>query len=675
MRYIVSLVGLVICFPNLFAATNVQFTADDVCEGSQTILISTSTTTMGTITQYLWDLDGNGQFDDATGNIVNHSFGGANTYPVGLKIVLSNGDMDSAYQSVVINPIASADFTWSEVCDGTGMPFNDNSSISGGSIVSYEWEFSGDSLYDDATGASVPYTFPMHGTYNVGLRVTSDSGCVSIVSKNVLVNPNPTVDFVYTDVCIGDSTELDASASVVTGSISSYNWELNGDNMYNDAVGQSVSHEFINSGNYLVYVRATTNKGCNATASHLVTVAPIPYISFDFDSTCVGLSVLFNNQSFSPVGTMSYDWDFGDNGTSDAVDPSHVFQSSGNFNVKLVGTSNYGCADSVTETIHVYPTPQADFTYTDVCFGQTTNFTNSSKPLGSSIESYQWFFGDNGQDFVTNPTHTYNTADSFDVSLVVYSTDGCRDTLTQTVHVWELPEAEIVPNWSLSFCDGDSVGLFVAPEPDEDVLWSTSDDGNMIWVHTSGTYHVLFYDNHGCKDRDTVEVVVNELPDLTTNNDTTVGLGFEVPMEVMGASSYEWKPSTYLDDPYSSTPISDPLETITYTVVGTDEYGCVDSTTVTITVDANYDFVTYNLFSPNGDNVNDYFEVKNIDLYPDCEVIVYNRLGSKVFEQKGYTNDWDGTFEGKPLPDATYYYVIKCDGTEKVYKGPISILR
>ena len=117
------------------------------------------------------------------------------------------------------------------------------------------------------------------------------------------------------------------------------------------------------------------------------------------------------------------------------------------------------------------------------------------------------------------------------------------------------------------------------------------------------------------------------------------------------------------------------MATITYTVTGTDENGCVNSTEVTIEVIADYNFVTYNLFSPNGDNVNDYFEIKNIELYDDCNVVVYNRLGSKVFEADGYTNDWDGTYEGKELPDATYYYVITCEGTEKVYDGPISILR
>ena len=65
----------------------------------------------------------------------------------------------------------------------------------------------------------------------------------------------------------------------------------------------------------------------------------------------------------------------------------------------------------------------------------------------------------------------------------------------------------------------------------------------------------------------------------------------------------------------------------------------------------------------------------NLQLYPDCEVVVYNRLGSPVFSAKGYQNNWDGTYNGEQLPDATYYYVIKCEGTEKVFTGPISILR
>lgn len=676
MRYFFTLIGLMSLMPGLFAATTVQFTAQDVCQGSQTTFISTSSTTTGSITQFLWDLDNDGAFDDATGNTINYLFVNPGTYPVGLKIVVSNGDRDSIYQNVVINPVANADFTWNEVCDGVGMPLTTTSTISSGTITMFDWELNNNASFNDASGASINHQFPSYGSYPVSLRVTSDSGCVSTVTKDVLVNPNPTVDFTWNDVCIGDSMPFNASASVVTGSINSYTWDLNGDNVFPDATGQSIMHQYINASDYLVTVKAATVKGCVSSATHLVTVAPIPYISFEFDSSCVGVSVGFNNQSFSQVGSMDYTWDFGDGESSNTENASHTYQSAGTFPVTLVGTSSYGCVDSTTENITIYPTPESDFSFQDVCFGQTVSFVNNSKPLGSTIESYYWNFGDGDEAFVTNPTHDYATADSFDVYLVTYSTSGCRDTLTQTLNVWSLPNAEIVANGDVQFCDGFSVGLFVTADSTENILWSTADDDDSIFVTTSGLYHVLIYDEHNCKDRDTMEVVVWPLPTIGVNNDTTISLGFSVGLEATGAESYSWDPNVYLEFmDADANPTATPLETTTYTVWGSDTNGCINSNQVTINVVSDYSFVPYNLFSPNGDNVNDYFEIKNIQLYPDCEVIVYNRLGSKVYEGKAYANDWDGTYKGEPLPNATYYYIIKCDGTEQVLDGPVTILR
>jgi len=335
----------------------------------------------------------------------------------------------------------------------------------------------------------------------------------------------------------------------------------------------------------LVGLKVSTNKGCTAQVTHLVTVAPIPYISFDFDSSCVGLSVAFNNQSFSPVGTMSYDWNFGDGGSSSNENASHIFQVAGNFSVTLVGTSNYGCADSSTETIAIYPRPEADFDFNNVCFGQTTIFDNTAKPLGSTIQSYSWNLGDGTETFVTNPTHQYNAPNDYNVSLVVYSTDGCIDTVTQTVHVWDLPVTNIVNYSPLDFCIGDSVTLNLNPSPgvNDNVLLSTAEDTPSITVHDGGSYNVLVYDEHNCKARDTVDVVVYPLPTLDLSNDTTVSLGFDVPLDVSGAQTYEWTPSTYLDNPNIDMPVSTPLESITYTVIGTDQYGCVNSDSVHIT--------------------------------------------------------------------------------------------
>jgi gliding motility-associated-like protein len=80
-------------------------------------------------------------------------------------------------------------------------------------------------------------------------------------------------------------------------------------------------------------------------------------------------------------------------------------------------------------------------------------------------------------------------------------------------------------------------------------------------------------------------------------------------------------------------------------------------------------------FSPNDDTVNPFWTIQNIESFPTCGVIVYNDKGSKVFEAKPYSNNWDGTFKGSKLPGGVYYYVIRCDGEPKVKTGSITLLK
>ena len=181
-------------------AATVQFSANDVCAGSQTTFISNSTPDSGTIVQFLWDFDNDSIFDDGSGITENKLFTTAGTYSVGLMIISNYGDTNSVYQDVVINPIAIAGFVAPEVCEQVATSFTSTSTISDGSIVNYEWEFDNNSLYDDATGANSSNVFPSYGTFLVGLRVTSDSGCVSIVGNNITVNPLPSVDFTFNEV-------------------------------------------------------------------------------------------------------------------------------------------------------------------------------------------------------------------------------------------------------------------------------------------------------------------------------------------------------------------------------------------------------------------------------------------------------------------------------------------
>jgi gliding motility-associated-like protein len=90
-------------------------------------------------------------------------------------------------------------------------------------------------------------------------------------------------------------------------------------------------------------------------------------------------------------------------------------------------------------------------------------------------------------------------------------------------------------------------------------------------------------------------------------------------------------------------------------------------------------FIIPNGFSPNGDGYNDLWIIDNIQLFPDCEVEVFNRWGEPLFYSKGYNSPWNGTYGGKPVPVGTYYYLIRLHDKEKKfpdhYTGPLTILR
>jgi len=145
--------------------------------------------------------------------------------------------------------------------------------------------------------------------------------------------------------------------------------------------------------------------------------------------------------------------------------------------------------------------------------------------------------------------------------------------------------------------------------------------------------------------------------------------------------SFQWYPiGDWFNSPNSKTTIIKPEDSGTFTVVVESEDGCIDSSSIYVL------FIPaikpQKGFSPNGDGVNDYWFIKYIDNFKLNEVVVFNRWGVKVYEQKGYNNNdpdrrWDGKSKGgKDLPSGTYYYVIKLnDQGFAPITGPITIVR
>ena len=143
------------------------------------------------------------------------------------------------------------------------------------------------------------------------------------------------------------------------------------------------------------------------------------------------------------------------------------------------------------------------------------------------------------------------------------------------------------------------------------------------------------------------------------------------------AGNYLWTPSSGLSSPTILNPVASPLATTTYTLTVTSPQGCTATDQMTLTV-VPYCVKPMNAFTPNGDGINDLWLITNGNCLTSATAEVFNRYGAKVFGSNDYHNDWNGTYNGKPLPDGTYYYVITfrlLNGHMQTLKGSVTILR
>ncbi|GGC37293.1 hypothetical protein GCM10011386_31740 [Parapedobacter defluvii] len=139
------------------------------------------------------------------------------------------------------------------------------------------------------------------------------------------------------------------------------------------------------------------------------------------------------------------------------------------------------------------------------------------------------------------------------------------------------------------------------------------------------------------------------------------------------ASQFRWSNEPGLDNYHIQNPVASPDETTTYTLTAANSAGCEKTVNVTVTVLK--DLSVPNSFTPNGDGFNDTWQINGLEEYPNVVIQVFNRWGTLVFSSKGYSIPWDGSFNGAPLPVATYYYTLSSDVLPRPISGSISILK
>jgi PKD repeat protein len=422
-------------------APTAGFTAAPL-SGTAPLTVNFTNATTGDVSSYAWDFDGNAVIDSTEQN-PSHTFQDAGTYTVTLMATGPGGSTLARATISVENPPQppSADFTFNP--NGGEAPVQVQfTNASTGSGLTYAWDFDGDSVVD-STEENPTHNFTTAGTFNVSLAVRDPQNQSDSTSKSITI----TAPVVQAPVANFSLAPSNGSAPLVvtftnesTGDISSYAWDFTTDGTV-DATTANASNTYNTAGTFTVTLTVTGAGGSNS-ATRTVTVAEAlqaPVASFTSPATgTVNTAVQFNSTSQGQVD--SYAWDFGDGNTSTEANPSHTYDTAGQYTVTLTVTNAAG-SDTETATIDVQEALQAPVAGFSAVSPATVNtavqFTNTSQ---GQVDSYAWDFGDGGTSTDANPSHTFATTGQFTVTLTVSNAAG-SDTETATIDVQEALQA------------------------------------------------------------------------------------------------------------------------------------------------------------------------------------------------------------------------------------------
>ena len=266
----------------------------------------------GTISTYAWDLDNDGQFDDASGATATRSFAAAGTYTVGLRVTDNRGATGTATSVVTVNaasvpappppnqpPVASFTASPNPATVGQTVQLNaGGSSDPDGTVSSYAWDLDDDGQFDDAAGSTASRSFAAAGTYTVRLRVIDNRGATdtstSVVTvSNALVPPPlppnapPVASFTLSPRAplAGDPVQLMSTSVDPGGAILSHSWDLDDDGQFDDSFSRAPVVRFGVPGAYPIGLRVTDAQGAADTASQTIIVgarAPAPEVMRPF---------------------------------------------------------------------------------------------------------------------------------------------------------------------------------------------------------------------------------------------------------------------------------------------------------------------------------------------------------------------------------------------------------
>jgi len=401
--------------------------------GNDFVFTNTSNIGTGTL-QYTWYFGDNS--DSALTRDAQHTYLLEQGFTVKLNVESNKGCTDSIEQNMVVmpNPVASFSITDSSQCLITNsFQFNNTTVVSSGTFSSV-WDF-GDGNTSNLKNP-VNHSYAVDNAQTVKMTITTGFGCTDNDSKDLIVHPMPQSSFNVNSIeqcLIGNVFSLTDNSKLTRGTIDGRDWDFgDGSNSMNTLLE---SHTFLATGVYSLKLNVTSNEGCLDDSIINVTVNSHPMTDFTTQNECLGDSVGFTYTGSADA--TSYFWSFGDGGISSNQDPKRLYNSAGNYDVRLIATNGTGCKDTMArvDAVEVYPKPVAAFTSSKISSSGTSS-TMSYLDASTDATQWIWEFGDGNVSGMQNPQHIFSDTGTYTTLLIAENNYGCIDSTTETKFVF-----------------------------------------------------------------------------------------------------------------------------------------------------------------------------------------------------------------------------------------------
>jgi PKD repeat protein len=483
-----------------------SFTYSQTCYPDTIQFSNSSSFHFGSLQSCVWEFGDPSSGTSNSSTLLNpkHKFSSLGTYTVTLTVTSTYGKQKSLQKVISIKekPVITINTPNIGLCEGSAIEFTASSTNFPSSTILWNWD-----LEDPLSGSSntsvasdVWHTFSQAGTYSVRVKGEKD-GCIDSTSKVITINPVPSMDFNWDNICSSKITNFSTQTS---DNIVSWKWDFaDPSSSENYSYVADPSHQFSTAQTYPVKVVFKNNVGCKDSLTNNVTIYQSPQIDFSIQNLCIPSTTNFINSSLVPNIIMNQSWTIN---PGDIVLPvnsnSYSFQTQGTYSIKLKIEDTQGCIDSLTKNVDIY-TPDKPL----------INQSSDSLSTGE-FASYKWF--KDNEELVGLVGNKIKTVGNGNYTVTIVDNHGCMASSDSYKYAVEGIDIGI------------SSSVFIFPNPTKDLAYikyitSTS---NKIEVELIDAYgQSLIKENKNCNyGENLIELYLNYIPSgiyyLSIKNDS-----------------------------------------------------------------------------------------------------------------------------------------------------------